>query len=247
METINWISKNYIEIFGALAGVVYVFLEIRQNIWLWPVGIVTSAAYLWVFFTGRLYAEMSLQVYYLVVSIIGWYWWGKRINRKRIKEKPQAVSLSPGSLSGDKESDGRDMEGAIWEAGSGESRETDVECKRIGNPKAKKLEVSRITAGLAVVLAIFLLVIYAGIWFVLDRFTDSPVPGWDSFITSFSIIGTLMLARKIYEHWYLWIIANCAASILFFSRGLYPTMVLYMIYMIMSFAGLRAWRSSMDT
>ncbi|NLA48561.1 MAG: nicotinamide mononucleotide transporter, partial [Bacteroidales bacterium] len=114
MEIINWISKNYIEIFGALAGVVYVFLEVRQNIWLWPVGIVTSSVYLWVFFTGRLYAEMSLQAYYLVISVIGWCWWGKRINRKRIKEKPQAVSIFPGSLSDDKESNGRDMEGEIW-------------------------------------------------------------------------------------------------------------------------------------
>ncbi|HOF19923.1 MAG TPA: nicotinamide riboside transporter PnuC [Bacteroidales bacterium] len=178
---------------GAVAGIVYVFLEIRQNIWLWPVGIVTASVYLWVFFTGRLYAEMSLQGYYLIISIIGWYWWGMRTGGKQ----PQG-----------------------------------------------KLKVSRIRSGPAVILAIILIVVYTVIWFVLDRFTDSPVPEWDSFITSFSIIGTWMLARKIYEHWYLWIIANSAASVLFFSRGLYPTMLLYIIYLVMSFAGLKAWKKS---
>ena len=39
-------------------------------------------------------------------------------------------------------------------------------------------------------------------WLVLSGLTDSPVPEWDSFITSLSIIATWMLARKIYEHWY---------------------------------------------
>ena len=36
-----------------------------------------------------------------------------------------------------------------------------------------------------------------------------------------------MLARKIYEHWYLWIIVNFVSVVLFVSRGLYPTVVLY--------------------
>jgi len=66
----NWIYNNWIEIFGAAAGIIYVFLEIRQNILLWPVGIVTSAVYIYVFFTGKIYADMSLQGYYLVISFV---------------------------------------------------------------------------------------------------------------------------------------------------------------------------------
>src|ERR1035437_8276221 len=73
----NWISDNYIEIFGAVTGIIYVFLEIRQTIWLWPVGILTSAVYIWVFFTSNIYADMSLQVYYLAISLLRWYWWAR--------------------------------------------------------------------------------------------------------------------------------------------------------------------------
>ena len=78
----DWFSNNYIEIFGAVTGIVYVFLEIRQTIWLWPVGILTSAVYIWVFFTSKFYADMSLQVYYLVISCLGWYWWAKGAGRQ---------------------------------------------------------------------------------------------------------------------------------------------------------------------
>ncbi|MBE0676333.1 MAG: nicotinamide mononucleotide transporter, partial [Bacteroidales bacterium] len=46
----EWLTAHWLEIFGALAGIVYVMLEIRQSIWLWPVGIVTSAVYVLVFF-----------------------------------------------------------------------------------------------------------------------------------------------------------------------------------------------------
>jgi nicotinamide mononucleotide transporter len=64
----------------------------------------------------------------------------------------------------------------------------------------------------------------------------------DSFITSLSIIATWMLARKIFEHWYLWMVVNSFAMVLFFTRELYPTAVLYMVYFIMSFTGLFVWR-----
>ena len=216
----DWIANNYIEIFGAVTGIIYVFLEIRQNIWLWPVGIITSAVYIYVFFTGKLYADMSLQGYYLVISVIGWYWWG----RKRRRGKGEGVR-------------GRDEE---------TKKRRDGETKGRRDEGTKRLAVSRIRPKLAISLVFVLIILYSGMWFVLDRLTDSPVPEWDSFITSLSIIATWMLARKIYEHWFLWIIVNSAAAILFFTRELYPTMILYIVYMIMSFAGLIEWKKSLE-
>jgi nicotinamide riboside transporter PnuC len=48
--------------------------------------------FIWVFFTGKLYADMSLQVYYLVISIIGLYWWMRGTgNRVYDKNKSEAV------------------------------------------------------------------------------------------------------------------------------------------------------------
>jgi nicotinamide mononucleotide transporter len=214
MNVYNWISDNYIEIFGAVTGIIYVFLEIRQNLWLWPVGIITSAVYIWVFFTGKLYADMSLQVYYLVISILGWYWWIKG---------PGFRNPGPENVS---------------------SREEDME-NLPSTADNKPLRVTRITMKKGIILLIVFIALYTLLWIILDRLTDSPVPEWDSFITSLSIVATWMLARKIYEHWFLWIIVNIAAAMLFFTRGLYATVVLYIVYCVMSFVGLYEWKKSM--
>ncbi|MBW6500259.1 MAG: nicotinamide riboside transporter PnuC [Bacteroidales bacterium] len=203
-----WISDNWIEIFGAVTGIIYVFLEVRQNLWLWPVGIVTSAVYIWVFFTHKIYADMSLQGYYLVISCLGWYWWAR----------------------------GREQgaEGRGQGAESGELR-----AKSTGK---EKLAVTRLKMRTGIVLTMVFSGLFSLVWFVLSEWTDSPVPLWDSFITSLSVIATWMLARKIYEHWYLWIIVNIVSALLFIMRGLYPTVALYAIYCAMSFIGLRVWR-----
>src|SRR5665647_746121 len=73
--TIKWLSGNYIELLGAILGIIYVFFSIRQNILTWPVGLLTSALYIWVFFYSKLYADMGLQMYYVFISIYGWYEW----------------------------------------------------------------------------------------------------------------------------------------------------------------------------
>jgi len=87
----------WIEIFGVVTGIVYVILEVKQNRLLWPLGILTSAAYIYIFFSGKFYADMGLQVYYVLISIYGWYYWSRggaradkgelpvvRINRKQL-------------------------------------------------------------------------------------------------------------------------------------------------------------------
>jgi len=76
----NWIIENWIEIVGALIGFVYIFFEIKVNKWMWPIGILTSIFYIIIFFNSKFYADMSLQFYYIVISIIGWYWWNKEQN-----------------------------------------------------------------------------------------------------------------------------------------------------------------------
>jgi nicotinamide mononucleotide transporter len=64
-----------IEYVAALFGIVSVYLVTRQSIWAWPTGIVNVGLYIAVFFAARLYADMGLQVVYLILSVYGWYVW----------------------------------------------------------------------------------------------------------------------------------------------------------------------------
>jgi len=56
-------------------GIVSVFLSTRQNIWSWPTAIVNVTLYSLVFYGAKLYADMGLQVVYLILSVYGWYEW----------------------------------------------------------------------------------------------------------------------------------------------------------------------------
>jgi nicotinamide mononucleotide transporter len=78
----------FIEILGAVTGLIYLYFSIRQIIWLWPWGIVTSAIYIYVFFKAGLYADMSLQVYYLFISVYGWYYWTKGDKSHNLTDLP---------------------------------------------------------------------------------------------------------------------------------------------------------------
>ena len=72
---IDWILANSIEITGATLGVCFLYFEIKQNWLLWPLGILTSLFYIFIFFDAKFYADMSLQFYYVAMSIYGWWYW----------------------------------------------------------------------------------------------------------------------------------------------------------------------------
>ncbi len=72
---LEWLLGNKTELLGAILGILYIFFSIRQNILTWPTGLLTSVLYVIVFFRARLYADMGLQVYYVAISLYGWYFW----------------------------------------------------------------------------------------------------------------------------------------------------------------------------
>lgn len=74
---LNWLVANYVEVTGTILGLLYIVLSIKQNIFTWPVGLLTSALYVYVFFITKFYADMALQIYYVLVSLYGWYHWLK--------------------------------------------------------------------------------------------------------------------------------------------------------------------------
>lgn len=187
---IDWIQTHYIEIIGAITGLVFLYLEIKQNIWLWPVGIITSALYIYIFFATKFYADMSLQFYYLAVSVYGWWHW-------------------------------------LYGGRGG---------------KSGGLPIVRLKSGLAMVLLAITVAIFVLLVYVLINFTDSPVPYGDAFTTALSITATWMLARKILEMWWLWMLVNAVSLGLYIYKGLYPTSVLFFFYFTMSIVGYLQWK-----
>lgn len=98
---------------------------------------------------------------------------------------------------------------------------------------------------MALTLALVSVFLWILIYFVLVYFTDSPVPFGDSFTTAFSIVATFMLARKIIEHWLIWIVVDIVSLILYLYKGLYPTSLLFVIYTLAAVWGYIEWRKEL--
>ncbi len=190
-----WLWENIVEVLGALAGLIYLYFSLKQIIYLWPLGILTSLLYLVVFYNARLYADMSLQIYYFLISIYGWYFWLKG--------------------------------GVKTESGT------------------KKLKISTLSfkMWLTLVFAIFVLTLISG--YILSNFTNSSLPWWDAFTTSASIVATWMLARKILENWLFWIVIDIVSLLMYIYKGLYPTVILFLVYSCMAFAGYFQWKKDL--
>lgn len=69
------LSADLLEFAGLVAGLVCVWLLIRQNVWTWPVGILYVLISLWIFLQARLYADLALHVVFLVLNCYGWWFW----------------------------------------------------------------------------------------------------------------------------------------------------------------------------
>lgn len=66
---------DWTELVGSLSGVLFVILAVRQNIWTFPVAIVSSLFYIVVFSRQTLYADAALQIMFIALAVQGWYLW----------------------------------------------------------------------------------------------------------------------------------------------------------------------------
>lgn len=189
---IDWIIKNWIEIFAALSGLIYLYLEIKGNILIWPLGILTSSLYIIVFYNSGFFADMALNLYYVLISIYGWYLWSKNIRNDN-----------------------------------------------------QKIVVKNVTSVQIVILTFASVLIFLIIHYILYNHTTSTVPFGDSFTTALSIVATWMLAKRIIEQWFIWIVVNIVSLSLYIYKGLYPTVILFAFYTLMSFVGYFEWKKLM--
>lgn len=196
---IDWFLQHWMELAGTLFALVYLYLSVKENIWLWVTGFLTSFFYLVVFFQERLYADMGLQGYYLVISVYGWFAWKW----------------------------GREKSGH------------------------KKMPIRRTSALLALKLIIVTALVYLLVVFVLLKLPEminipsSDLPYLDAFTTTGGIVATWMLARKIIEHWLVWVVVDLVSSGMYLYKGLEVTVLLYVVYTLVAIVGFREWWKKM--
>jgi nicotinamide mononucleotide transporter len=75
----------------------------------------------------------------------------------------------------------------------------------------------------------------------LLHWLNGSAPLWDSLTTVLSLAAQYLLCRKRLENWWLWILADILYIPLYLSRDLPLTALLYGLFLVMCFLGLRQW------
>lgn len=85
------------------------------------------------------------------------------------------------------------------------------------------------------------LVFLLGLGFFFDMYTDADLAYWDAYTTAFSLVAQVLMARKILENWLLWIAVDLIAIGIYFYKGLYPTALLFAVYLLLAIYGYWNW------
>jgi len=189
-KVIWWLLCNSIEVIATITGLIYLVYSVKGNILLWLFGLITSLLYVYVFFQSKIYADMGINIYYVVISVYGWIHWSK-----------------PGK-------------------------------------NANELPVSKIRLPLGFALLLISIFLFVFIAYILRKYTDSDIALWDAFTTALSIVATWMLARKILEHWLIWIVVDSVSAGLYIYKGLYPTVFLFIVYTSLAILGYIEWHKT---
>ncbi len=205
---------TWLELLAFVLALACVGCNILEIHWGWPLAIASSLLYGWLFFASRLYGESGLQLFF--VATAAWGWWQWLFGTRAGAAEPAARALDEPAR---KAREQRAAEGAR------------------GAPLAVA-SLSR--AGLWRAIAAWTLG-----WVALGAFlasaTDSEVPFLDAFPSAGSLLGQVLLGRKFIENWPVWVVVNGASIVLFASRGLWLTTLLYLLFLVMALLGWWRW------
>ncbi|PCI07839.1 MAG: nicotinamide mononucleotide transporter [Flavobacteriaceae bacterium] len=209
-----------LEFTAAFFGVLSVVYAKKENILVFPTGIISTGIYVYLLSQWNLYGDLIINIYYTVMSLYGWYMWSKiidneqhhiPISRTTKKDKIKAFGIfiftsifviivyryynvMPNDLNFSES-----INDAITKLGSGNLAEF-----RKGTP-------------------------------YLDTFT-----------TGVFFAAMWLMANKKIENWTLWIAGNIVSIPLYFVKGYGFTGIQYSIFLILAIFGYIAWKKNLD-
>lgn len=187
---------SYIEFISVISGLLAVWYASRANILTWAVGIVNILTAFVIFYQVQLYADMFLQVYYMVVTVIGWLRW--------------------------KKSDAQIDKGISF----------------LSNLQRFK------TIFLIGLFTIIVGYVMQNLPYYLPSFFPQPTayPYIDSYIAVLSVAAMLLMAQKKVENWWLWIMVDCIACVLYYIKDIKFIAFQYFIFLLLALYGAYHWQ-----
>src|SRR5512145_641859 len=74
----NLLATSWLEAVAVITGLMSVWYARKENILVYPVGIISVLIYVYLCFKVKLYADMGINAFYFVMSIYGWVKWSMK-------------------------------------------------------------------------------------------------------------------------------------------------------------------------
>jgi nicotinamide mononucleotide transporter len=71
-------ATSALEWLSVITGILYVIFAARQMIICWLFALISSGLFFFLCFTNQLYIESVLQLFYVVMAVVGWFMWNKK-------------------------------------------------------------------------------------------------------------------------------------------------------------------------
>lgn len=79
-------QSTWLEFFAVLCGIASVIFSRKENILVYPVGMINTSIYIYLYISHGLYADASVNGYYTVMSVLGWRLWARQKDGRKALE-----------------------------------------------------------------------------------------------------------------------------------------------------------------
>ena len=209
-----------LECTAAFFGVLSVFYAKKENILVFPTGIISTGIYVYLLSQWNLYGDLIINIYYTLMSLYGWYMW-----RKVIDNDQHHIPISRTSKKDKLKAFGIFLSTSIFVIVV--YRYYNVMPNNIGFSEIVHDAISKLGSG------------------NLIEFRKG-IPYLDTFTTGVFFAAMWLMANKKIENWTLWIVGNIVSTPLYFVKGYGFTGIQYSIFLVLAIFGYLAWKKNLD-
>ncbi len=209
-----------LEFLAALFGIVSVFYARKENILVFPTGIISTAIYVFLLSQWALYGDLIINIYYTLMSVYGWYIWLKVVD-----DKDDHISISRTTTLDKYKAVGIFIFTSIFVIVV--YRHYNVMPNNLGYSESVAYAWQHMTAGNIVEFRLI-------------------TPFLDTFTTGVFFAAMWLMANKKLESWILWIAGNLVSIPLYFVKGFGFTGIQYAVFLILAIFGYIEWRKQIN-
>ncbi len=206
-----------LEFIAAFFGVLSVVYARKENILVYPTGIISTAIYVYLLSQWNLYGDLIINIYYTMMSIYGWYMWHKVID-----DDNAHISISRTNTTDKLKAIGIFVFTSVFVIVV--YRYTDVMPNELGLAGSVSYAYQHLFSG------------------NLEE-VRMAMPYLDTFTTGIFFSAMWLMAHKKLENWTLWIVGDVVSVPLYFIKGYGFTGVQYTIFLVLAVFGYISWRA----